>query len=369
MSTLKYIKPLDGLRSIAIILVLLWHFIACQVSGDLFGGKADKMNTLLSWTWSGVDLFFVLSGFLIGRILLHNRSSKNFFKAFYLRRVFRIFPPYYLVLIGLFVYQMVSNSSEWLTAGLHPYYSYILYIQNFSMAFDGGYGGNWLSVTWSLAIEEQFYLIFPLMVYFISPKKIVRIAVMGILLAPIFRAISGPILDSWLGSYVLLPMRMDALLIGVVIAHLYLNGKLQEYFSKEKNLLLYMAGILLIAIVTLVVFGEMEKTGGVYNHSLLGIFYGLILIYVLVAGDNKINQFLSIKIFSFLAKISYMVYLTHQIFTGLLHEIFADQRPQINNSKDAMITVASLVLTIAFSALSYYLFESPLMKLGRKYKY
>ena len=77
---LNYIKPLDGLRTIAILLVIVWHYFNNQVSSNLFNGAIQKITSITYLSWSGVDLFFVLSGFLIGRILLANKNSKNYLK-------------------------------------------------------------------------------------------------------------------------------------------------------------------------------------------------------------------------------------------------------------------------------------------------
>src|SRR5215212_4562930 len=95
---LSHIKELDGLRGIAILLIIVWHYFVSLVPRELMG---EDLWNQLAITWSGVDLFFVLSGFLIGRILLFNKDSKNYFKTFYIRRSLRILPLYYLV-FGLF---------------------------------------------------------------------------------------------------------------------------------------------------------------------------------------------------------------------------------------------------------------------------
>ncbi|UKN01554.1 acyltransferase [Paracrocinitomix mangrovi] len=365
---LDHIKSLDGLRTIAIFLVLFWHYVVCQLSGDMFGGYARKINTFFSWTWSGVDLFFVLSGFLIGRILLFNKGSKNFFKAFYIRRLLRIFPAYYFIILLMLVYSTFGNTSDWLIGNLYPSYSYLLYIQNFYMAIEG-FGSHWLSVTWSLAIEEQFYMILPFVVFLFKRKTTILIAIIGIFLSPVLREISEPLLGLKLGDYVLLPMRMDALLIGVVIAHFYLNGTIQNYFSKRKKILGVSIVALFLAYLTYVIKGNGGVIGDSIAHSMLTLFYGLFLIFVLISKGDATEKFLSNKIFSFVAKISYMIYLSHEIISGLLHHYLAGQTPQINNFFDVSITFLSLIITIVFSTITYYLFELRLTGLGKKFKY
>ena len=170
MSQLTTIKPLDGIRALAILLVLISHYFNCQI-GDDVTGILKSLKWLTFCTWSGVDLFFILSGFLIGRILIVHKRSQNYFKTFYLRRAFRIFPVYYLIIL-IFVILMVSGFSPsvpWLMKNPFPLYSYLLCIQNF-WASTGDFGPNWLGVTWSLAVEEQFYLLLPLLVIIIKDK-------------------------------------------------------------------------------------------------------------------------------------------------------------------------------------------------------
>jgi peptidoglycan/LPS O-acetylase OafA/YrhL len=358
---LNNIKPLDGVRTIAIALVLFWHYIDCEVGGDV------GFKTLTFWTWSGVDLFFVLSGFLIGRILIFNRGSKNFFKTFYTRRVLRIFPAYYLVLLGYAILLLSGHAGHflWLSMDPLPFYSYALYIQNFYMAFTST-GPNWLGVTWSLAIEEQFYLILPLLIFFVNYKNIPGLLILGIILAPIFRAIIPG-----LGPYVLLPARMDSLLMGVLIAHYHLKGSLEKAFRNRRTGLL---AVMLTCFVSLFVAGAgkpMAGIGGVYIHTLLTLLYGTFLILVLTGNPNSsFIKGLSTPFMSFIALISYMIYLSHQVISGLLHELILHRHtPQMNNLNGFLVTVLSLIITIGFSAASYYFFEKPILSLGKKYVY
>lgn len=361
---LNKIKSLDGLRAIAIFLVLTWHYFNCLVNGQLFAGAMEQVKYFTFWTWSGVDLFFVLSGFLIGRILLHNRGSKNYFKTFYLRRILRILPAYYLILLIFLIFSLSGMGAyyPWLTAGVHPFYSYCFFIQNFWMAGYASWGSNWLGVTWSLAVEEQFYLLLPLLIYLVNPKYLKGILVFGILSAPFFRAYFQSI-----GSYVLLPARMDSLFTGVLIAYFHLNGIIEKKLKgKQKFMLLTLA----IFFILIFICGNIETLGGVCIHSVLTLFYGTILISVLVLNKNSIvSRVLSSSFLSFFSRISFMIYLSHQVFSGLLHGKILHQTPQINNYKDGLVTLLALVITIAFSGLSYHYYEKPILSLGKKYKY
>jgi len=154
-----WIPALDGIRGLAILMVMLFHY----------GGNLERTNPigrlvggLFSFGWSGVDLFFVLSGFLITGILLDSRNAENYFSSFYARRVLRIFPAYYVSLaLLLLILPMLDPplrlslpSDQWM---------YVFYAQNWVGIFDYP-GRGLLTPYWSLAVEEQFYLVWPLVV-------------------------------------------------------------------------------------------------------------------------------------------------------------------------------------------------------------
>ncbi len=363
--TLSYIKPLDGLRAVALLLVIIWHYVDCQIEGYWASNALKILKYFTFWGWSGVDLFFVLSGFLIGRILIFNRNSPHYFSAFYVRRSLRIFPPYYASLIVFFIVSYdYFLPIPWLTQPHFPLWTYFFYVQNFWMA-NAHFGAQWLSVTWSLAIEEQFYLLFPALVYVVSPKSLPKLLIIGIGLAPFLRFLYA----SNLGNYVLLPARIDALFMGVLIAYFHLNGQIDAYFSAKTKQLQW---VLMAQILIILVFKTLFKVhlGGVVIHSLLALFYGTLLIYTLVIKpENGVYRALSHDFLAFIGKISYTFYLTHQIFSGLLHQFLLHQAPQMRNFTDVSVTLCALITTFCFSTISYVYFEKPLLLLNKKYDY
>jgi peptidoglycan/LPS O-acetylase OafA/YrhL len=159
------VPELDGIRGCAILLVIVWHYIACEIHATPPGIVRSYLVSALSLTVSGVDLFFVLSGFLIAGILLDNRSASNYFRVFYVRRVCRIFPLYFLVL-GMFVAFVALGATQssrlsWIFHDPLPLWSYATFTQNVFMGLRGDFGPFWLGMTWSLAVEEQFYCFIP----------------------------------------------------------------------------------------------------------------------------------------------------------------------------------------------------------------
>ncbi len=166
------IPELDGLRGTAILLVLVGHYFAAPGTGAVrfLSGYWVRLG------WTGVDLFFVLSGFLIGGILLTVRDSPNYFKTFYARRFFRIIPIYYAWIALYVLLSLIAGS--FLTARVGSVQkigifilAHFLFLQNFKDFLNSTVSFWWLSMTWSLAVEEQFYLVAPLLVRYL-PKRV-----------------------------------------------------------------------------------------------------------------------------------------------------------------------------------------------------
>lgn len=210
-----YIPELDGLRALAVILVLLVHF----------GPQADigsGLWRLESIGWVGVDLFFVLSGFLITGILLDTREHRFYYWNFYIRRTLRIFPLYYFVLIiGTVVFILWHRVFDRdLYRRLYEILWYFFYVGNFRIAFKNHEPSlAFLAALWSLQIEEQFYLIFPFLVRKLKPAVLFRILVCVVIL-------SGPL--RWvlyhqrpqlvLVLFMASPFRLDGLALGALVA-------------------------------------------------------------------------------------------------------------------------------------------------------
>jgi len=182
----RRIPELDGLRGMAIGLVVLYHYVKNAVVGTGFWYSLGLAPLRLAW--SGVDLFFVLSGFLIGGILLEAKNTDGYFRAFYGRRFFRIFPLYYIWLIPFGIGLATAPPFLQGMFNLHlPLWSYLLFLQNFLMVAQGTFGAQWLFVTWSLAVEEQFYLILPLLIRKLELKQLQCVALLAIVGAPLVR--------------------------------------------------------------------------------------------------------------------------------------------------------------------------------------
>jgi peptidoglycan/LPS O-acetylase OafA/YrhL len=211
------VKELDGLRALAILAVVAWHYLGI---GD---GPASIPWRIFMSGRSGVDLFFVLSGYLITGILLGNAHSPSYFSTFYVRRALRILPIYAVMFVIYLIGRQLGGSAPVLFGGPLPWWSYAIGLQNIWMTIHQDYGAAWLAGTWSLAVEEQFYLVFPLVVYFAPARMLPRLLIALLVLAPLGRMIAGALGDRF-GYYVLMPLRADILAIGALVAWLEFSG-------------------------------------------------------------------------------------------------------------------------------------------------
>jgi peptidoglycan/LPS O-acetylase OafA/YrhL len=181
-----HIPALDGLRGLAIIAVV-WHNSALTGSGAGMSELAKFISLFANMGWVGVQLFFVLSGFLITGILLDEKGAPRQLHNFYMRRVLRIFPLYYAVLLVAFiVLPALGDRPAWSVANKSNEIWYWLYLVNWDIPIEGGGGG--LSHFWSLAVEEQFYLLWPLAVIALSRSALSRLCLVLIVSAPLARA-------------------------------------------------------------------------------------------------------------------------------------------------------------------------------------
>jgi len=208
----RHVPALDGLRAIAVTSVIVFH---ARSSG---GGHAYEW--IASAGWIGVDLFFVLSGFLITGILLEAKGKPRFFRTFYLRRTLRIFPLYYAVLVACLL--IAPHFVETDPRILHEQGWLWTYTTNINVLRHGGmiYTSGWLSLThfWSLAIEEQFYLVWPLLVYLLPRRGLAAVAGLIVAGAPIARVLmlrGGVPPDA---VYEFTVSHLDALAVGALCA-------------------------------------------------------------------------------------------------------------------------------------------------------
>jgi peptidoglycan/LPS O-acetylase OafA/YrhL len=324
------------------------------------------LHGALTLTWSGVDLFFVLSGFLIGGILLDARASPNYFRVFYRRRVFRIFPLYFAFLVAFLIaaHFLRSRDDQHLFYPLIPWQACATFTQNFWMAINGDGGAYALTPTWSLAVEEQFYLTLPAVIYFVKPSRLKWFLIGGIVLAPIIRVaifLVNPRLT--MAMTYLLPCRMDPLLFGVGTAWLLRQRGAWEFVRSYRRHL-WTAIELLTILCALFLFspGSFDPPMMLVGFDCLGLLFASILVVTL--ADEGVARFLRAKWLVSLGTISYCVYVIHQLVFGITDLMLKGR----TNSWE-VTTILSLVVTIVIAKLSSQYFEMPLVRFGHREQY
>jgi len=367
------IPALDGIRGLAISLVLCWHFAISPLRGNLQNLQDHpwllKISDLGRFTWSGVDLFFVLSGFLIGGILLDASRSPSYFSTFYIRRAYRILPLYAGALLSTVVLIAIYGRLSWQTYATElPYYAFFL--QNFRMAATESFGPLGLGATWSLAIEEQFYLTLPIAVRRISRHVLWRLLVGAVVAAPLLRILLMKFFKmQWIAAYVLMPCRADALCLGVLIAMAIRNRPLWEKIV-ERRKYLYAALVFASAVGAWMLIGPFEpftmKLFGL-EYTLLAVIYALLLVSTLVSP--WLSAVLSFAPLRFLGVIAYGLYLFQSLVTFALERVLLHFGRTTNMVVTFELSALTLMACVGLAATSWKYFEKPLVGRGHRYRY
>ncbi len=367
------IPALDGLRGVAILLVLLCHSVfGLETSSPLF----NRLLALGHITWSGVDLFFVLSGFLIGGILLDARSSPCYYTTFYARRAYRILPLYFLV-AGIFLFRhspfhMLPGTAGDTSALTFPWYSYLTFTQTFFMVQHGWYGAPGLAVTWSLAVEEQFYLVTPLLVRLIRGSRLVIALLLTIALVPFLRLLLRHALRHGdFASYVLMPCRADDLCLGVLSAYLVRQPKFWNQLTSRQNRLWAVTGVLFAGVAFLAYkdFGQFSQPMTVWGYSLLGLFYTCCLLITVSRSSGKWHDALCRPWLMQLGTLAYCTYLLHYPLIKTGRRITSALLPAHPEASYLIGAFSAVALTLCLAMLSWRYFEKPMLRRGHKYQY
>lgn len=362
-----HVKSLDGLRGLAIILVLLYHIF--------------PYIKIFQIGWIGVDLFFVLSGFLITGILLDTVNHPKYWRNFFGRRVLRIFPLYYFTLILLIVLAILFPSFANHQYVNFDYFSdhqfwFWSYLMNWKILGEG----YWLPVIilnifWSLAIEEQFYIFWPFVVLLFKNKLPLFIIIMGpaILIFRVYLAFN----DIWddTAIYTNTLTRIDTILIGALIAYGVRKVRWRSFF--EKFTLPALAVIIVLFLILLFFargFHPFNSYIMAFGYTLIYLSFGCLLIVIIQDGRKLsfLKRLFENRILTYFGKYSYSMYVYHWALFMLLFDELVKVFSTVSGNEQVIKLASSITIFFAVlivSQITWFGFEKRFLKLKRLFRY
>jgi peptidoglycan/LPS O-acetylase OafA/YrhL len=308
-----HLPVLDGVRGVAILLVLCVHFIGDSPAYTLFGRAMVKLANYGVW---GVDLFFVLSGFLITGILYDSKRSSRYFRDFYIRRTLRIFPLYYAVLVVLFVIlpsMPVAYPAALEESARHQAWLW-LYASNVYLALHRSWALPYVGHFWSLAVEEQFYLVWPLVVLGFGLRSLIRICAGVAVLALALRIALAFAHAGAMAQLVLTPCRFDALCVGAGLALSVRALGLPRVALAGRWAIGPLALAVLLASAWHAATGRLPEVVLPVRGTLIALTFGALLATSLAARTSGVpSRLLCSRAMRFLGTRSYGLYVFHGI--------------------------------------------------------
>lgn len=371
------ITELDGLRGMAITLVIAFH----AFEQAIIFTENPVLQTLAKITsigWVGVDIFFTLSGFLITSILLRSKTDEHYFKNFYVRRILRIFPLYYAVILCV-IFLAPNVESEFFEQLSTTIPILMLYQQNWSVIFHGfGVIPEYLFVTWSLAIEEQFYLLWPFAIYYLKREQLIKVSLWYISASIIVRILCiffwSDVEQMALFFYYSPFARFEEILFGSLLAILILDVQLKEVIRKFS---------LPVFIVSLAVFiglclsvlparpnPELPNLPLILgSYTTAGLFSAsLIAIFITYPSQNILRRIFQNPILTFLGKYSYSMYIFHIAVILILLDVFL--RSTLRGwIAFILFPLTTYIITVLIALLTWNLFEKHMLALKKYFEY
>jgi peptidoglycan/LPS O-acetylase OafA/YrhL len=346
-----FIPAFDGLRGIAILAVLLYHSHA-RLQGTF-------LEKFVVWGWVGVSLFFVLSGFLITGIILDSGPSSGFYANFFARRFLRIWPVYWLLLfLFYFFFPLIFSGYRWMLHDVSaaPWLFLLLFVQNlWPIALPGSIGP-----TWSLAIEQQFYLFWTPIARHVPPRWLLLAATTMLAISPLVRLYYG---DRFTATNTL--THLDGLAVGSLVAialRVFAWPPSAWKWIARASLAVGVGGVAL-----------MLYRGSAFTDSLLAIgFGGMLLIALLGQAASRPTLYcrlLSFRPLLFVGKISYGLYVTHILVFSMLGGYVDKPLDRFGIPGNLAIVAIRLAASIGFAALLWFRFEKPILSLKRYFNF
>jgi peptidoglycan/LPS O-acetylase OafA/YrhL len=355
----EYIPALDGLRGLAVLIVVIWHYLI--FTHPYFPG------------WAGVDLFFVLSGYLITGKLLQAKGKKHYFSQFYRNRALRIFPLYYSLVIPFLTAVRLFVQSKNLAAMdfyIHHWKSFLFFTFNWTIIFYGFPGDVSLVPLWSLSVEQQFYLIWPLFIL-LSPSPKFRIRALSLLILLVLLTRSA--------TYLLAPapdyhvyyntfFRLDSFCAGSLLYQLHSTG-MKISIMRIRRTALILLTILISGIFIMKNASPHNTFFSTAGYTLNALLFTC-LIHLAVQPDSSwVTRLTNKRFLTFCGKISYCLYLVHVpvlIAIGTRVYYFGLARwPEKAFALQWVSAGVSLLISFLISMISYHYFEPYFLRLKR----
>lgn len=368
------IPELDGLRGCAILLVLLFHCGTFNATN--WQSRLLRLGTGVSLGWSGVDLFFVLSGFLITGILLETKGCSNFFSSFYARRVLRIFPLYFSCVAVFF----------WIVLPLAHAYGHGLEVKSSAQGWYWLYLSNWrvglglshedyLNHFWSLAIEEQFYLAWPLVVSVVSERHLLKLCggiIVGVLA---LRCLLSSALAPFTLCY-LTPFRIDALAFGAIVCLIFRNVDWTAQFRKYATaVLLFASAVLLVLVVFCGAVSVEHLAIRTVGYTAFAMLYASLVFQAAASsgGPGRFAGLLRTAFLRTLGKYSYAIYLFHVPVYHVVRHALERLSNYLHSSYNAVFALACVItcslISYGLARVSWRVLEQPFLRLKDRFPY
>lgn len=373
LASRAHLPALDGVRGWAILLVMIHHMA-------VFIPTTPAQQTalgVLQIGWVGVDLFFVLSGFLITGILLDSRGGPGYFRSFYARRVLRIFPLYYLICAFSFIVlphlPLPSIKAQRFATVGGDQWMYWTFLSNIALAKFGGPRHGIMDVTWSLAIEEQFYIVWPALVLMLRPRTLGQLCILIILASPLLR-LTGMLLNLPVMSvYAFTLCRLDGLCAGALIA-LIARGHFQIRPTPRLGAVLIGCGAALFAASAVAARGINYWDAGapLISFGFTGIVstFAGILVLALTIPNAPILRMINNAPMRTLGKYSYAIYLFHLPLRAFIRDrvMHPERFPAYPGgvfTAQFLFYVVSIAAVFAAAWISFRVYERPFLRLKR----
>ncbi len=371
-----HLPALDGIRGLAVLLVIVHHCVAGGAPPRNFTEKACEV--LAGRAWVGVDLFFVLSGFLITGILLDTRERAGYFRSFYPRRMLRTFPLYYATLaVCFFVLPWIPAA---VFDGVRELSSrqgwFWLHVSNFYTGFHNvlrpdGPDSGWMATFWSLAVEEHFYLVWPLLVFWLRPRALawacgaLLATTLGVRMALAARGFGFEFI------YYSTFSRLDGLVLGSLVAVFSRQkGGLSRFVGPARALAV--ASAVTLAALSLADGGRFSFFGRTFLFSLVAACFASLLVLVIEApARSRLKGFFTSRVLRSCGKYSYAMYILNIPLIGLLKLFFVPEEHRVAGSTvpvRILLMVAASLVTWAAAQVTWHSLEKHCLKLKRYFE-